>query len=59
MPLNNKLSLEQQFLLTVYISHIKQLNNENTKQYLLLLLNRMLIKDNIIKYIVTNYSGEM
>ena len=50
----NKLTLEQQFKITIYINQISTLNKNNSKKYLRNILKQMMIKDNIIKYCVKN-----
>lgn len=54
MNSSNKLTLEQEFILIIYTSKIKAMNNYNKKKYLKKLLNDMIIKDNIIKYYLKN-----
>nr|YP_009313465.1 Phycobilisome degradation protein [Galaxaura rugosa]SCW21719.1 Phycobilisome degradation protein [Galaxaura rugosa] len=51
---NNNLSLEQQFRLQAVQQQIRNLNKEKSKQYLYLNLQYMLIKDNIIKFLIKN-----
>nr|YP_009314487.1 Phycobilisome degradation protein [Liagoropsis maxima]SCW22741.1 Phycobilisome degradation protein [Liagoropsis maxima] len=48
----NNLSLEQQFKLTVIRKKIMNLESKDSKKYLNLTLEYMLIKDNIIKFLV-------
>nr|YP_009313259.1 Phycobilisome degradation protein [Dichotomaria marginata]SCW21513.1 Phycobilisome degradation protein [Dichotomaria marginata] len=50
----NNLSLEQQFLLKAIEQQIKNLNKKESKQYLYLNLEYMLVKDNIIKFLIKN-----
>ncbi len=46
----NKLTLEQEFRIALYIKIINKLNKKGTKRYLNKILLKMMIKDNIIKY---------
>ena len=48
----NNLSLEQQFKLKIKENQITELRKNESKEYLYLLLRYMLIKDNIIKFII-------
>nr|YP_009397401.1 phycobilisome degradation protein [Dasyclonium flaccidum]ARW66587.1 phycobilisome degradation protein [Dasyclonium flaccidum] len=50
----NKLSLEQEFKLAIYTNKIQQLNSKNTRKYLINILEKIMIKDNIIKYYIKN-----
>nr|YP_009315102.1 Phycobilisome degradation protein [Titanophycus setchellii]SCW23557.1 Phycobilisome degradation protein [Titanophycus setchellii] len=50
----NNLSLEQQFKLTVIRNQIIELKTHESRSYLNLTLQYMLIKDNIIKFLVKN-----
>nr|YP_010873137.1 Phycobilisome degradation protein [Nemalion vermiculare]WGV34477.1 Phycobilisome degradation protein [Nemalion vermiculare] len=50
----NNLKLEQQFQLTVIKQKITSLSQYESKKYLYLTLEYMLIKDNIIKFLVKN-----
>ena len=46
------MSLEQQFKLKIKENQITELRKNESKEYLYLLLRYMLIKDNIIKFII-------
>lgn len=46
----NKLTLEQEFKIALYIKIINKLKQKGTKRYLTKILIKMMIKDNIIKY---------
>nr|QCI07270.1 gbilisome degradation protein [Hypnea pannosa] len=50
----NNLTLEQEFKLAIYKQKIYKLNDKNTKKYLIIILQHMMIKDNIIKYFIKN-----
>ena len=50
----NNLSLEQQFKLTVIRNQLIALRPHESRSYLNLTLQYMLIKDNIIKFLVKN-----
>uniref|UniRef100_UPI0030035099 phycobilisome degradation protein n=1 Tax=Anunuuluaehu liula TaxID=3049639 RepID=UPI0030035099 len=50
----NRLTLEQEFKLAIYIKKIYKLDNKKTKKHLMLTLKQMMIKDNIIKYFIKN-----
>jgi len=46
----NKLTLEQEFKIAMYIKKLNRLSKKGTKKYLAQVLTTMMIKDNIIKY---------
>nr|QCI08213.1 gbilisome degradation protein [Pterothamnion crispum] len=48
----NKLTIEQEFKLTVYKQKIKILHENQLKKHLVILLKQMIIKDNLIKYFI-------
>ena len=50
----NKLNLEQEFKIALYENKINELNDKNTKKYLVKILQKMMIKDNIINYCIKN-----
>jgi len=50
----NKLTLEQEFKLTIYRQKIKNLKGNYLKQHLINLLKLMMIKDNMVKYFIKN-----
>nr|YP_010851382.1 Phycobilisome degradation protein [Echinothamnion hookeri]WGH14460.1 Phycobilisome degradation protein [Echinothamnion hookeri] len=50
----NRLTLEQEFKIALYINKINILDNKNTKKYLINVLKKMMIKDNVIKYFIKN-----
>nr|YP_009314076.1 Phycobilisome degradation protein [Izziella formosana]SCW22330.1 Phycobilisome degradation protein [Izziella formosana] len=52
MDQTNNLGLEQQFRLTVIRNKLVKLNTKESRSYLHLTLQYMLIKDNIIKFLV-------
>lgn len=54
MAESNNLSLEQQFKLVIFRKKISELDKEESKQYLYALVQYMLVKDNIIKFIMKN-----
>nr|YP_009297973.1 phycobilisome degradation protein [Plocamium cartilagineum]AOM67911.1 phycobilisome degradation protein [Plocamium cartilagineum] len=54
MDKRNKLTLEQQFKLAIYTQKIKKLNDKNIKKHLIVTLEQMMIKDNLIKYFIKN-----
>ena len=56
MDKSDKLSLEQEFKLARYKKHLKKLNSNESKKYLIATLKQMMIKDNIIKYFIQNSS---
>nr|ARW69284.1 phycobilisome degradation protein [Polysiphonia sp.] len=53
----NKLNLEQEFKITIYKQKIYKLNTKNTRKYLVNVLKKMMIKDNIIKYCIKNIAN--
>nr|YP_009244677.1 phycobilisome degradation protein [Pyropia pulchra]AMK96919.1 phycobilisome degradation protein [Pyropia pulchra] len=54
MNISNQLSLEQEFELVLYKQKIEPLNLEQSRKLLLETLKTMLLKDNIIKYVIKN-----
>nr|QCI07475.1 gbilisome degradation protein [Leiomenia cribrosa] len=54
MDNSNKLTLEQEFKLTIYKQKIYKLNDKKVKQHLIDALKQMMLKDNIIKYFIKN-----
>lgn len=50
----NNLSLEQQLKLTITQRKVDRLSIKQSKQYLFLTLEYMLIKDNMIKFLIRN-----
>lgn len=50
----NKLTLEQEFKLTIYKNKIYYMSNKNTKRYLKEIIKKMMLKDNIIKFYIKN-----
>nr|YP_010619822.1 Phycobilisome degradation protein [Symphyocladia marchantioides]WAX03835.1 Phycobilisome degradation protein [Symphyocladia marchantioides] len=53
----NKLTLEQEFKIALYINKINSLDKNSTKKYLTDVLKKMMIKDNIIRYCIKNTSN--
>ena len=54
MDTSNQLSLEQEFELVLYKQKIEILNLEQAQNLLVETLKTMMLKDNIIKYVVKN-----
>uniref|UniRef100_A0AAU7YPN1 Uncharacterized protein ycf18 n=1 Tax=Gracilaria hainanensis TaxID=2871843 RepID=A0AAU7YPN1_9FLOR len=54
MNINNPLTLEQEFKLTIYSQKVYKLSDKQIRKHLLLTLKQMIIKDNIIKYFIKN-----
>nr|UNJ16361.1 phycytochrome bilisome degradation protein [Boldiaceae sp.] len=52
--MQNELTLEQEFKLAVYTKKIKKLNNKQSQLYFIEILTQMMIKDNMIKYLIKN-----
>ena len=50
----NKLTLEQEFKLTIYKQKIQKLDRPYLKKHLIDVLKLMMIKDNVIKYFIKN-----
>nr|YP_009313873.1 Phycobilisome degradation protein [Hommersandiophycus borowitzkae]SCW22127.1 Phycobilisome degradation protein [Hommersandiophycus borowitzkae] len=50
----NNLNLEQQFRITIIRKKLIHLRTDDSRNYLQLTLKYMLIKDNIIKFLVKN-----
>nr|YP_010619240.1 Phycobilisome degradation protein [Amplisiphonia pacifica]WAX03253.1 Phycobilisome degradation protein [Amplisiphonia pacifica] len=53
----NRLTLEQEFKIALYINKINLLDKKGTKKYLIHILKKMMLKDNIIKYCIKNTSN--
>lgn len=54
MNISNQLSLEQEFELVLYKQKIEQLDLQQSRKLLSETLKTMLLKDNIIKYVIKN-----
>nr|YP_010338229.1 phycytochrome bilisome degradation protein [Bangia atropurpurea]UNJ18179.1 phycytochrome bilisome degradation protein [Bangia atropurpurea] len=54
MDISNQLSLEQEFELVLYKQKIEPLNLQQAQNLLIETLKTMMLKDNIIKYVVKN-----
>jgi len=54
MTKSNKLSLEQEFKLTIYKQKLNKLEEVNLYNHVINLLKLMMIKDNLIKYFIKN-----
>ena len=54
MDISNQLSLEQEFQLVLYKQKIEPLNLQQAQNLLVETLKTMMLKDNIIKYVVKN-----
>lgn len=52
MSKSNELTLEQEFKLVLHKKKIFQLNSQQSRRYLVIVLTQMLLKDNIIKYCI-------
>ncbi|MBW4521642.1 MAG: NblA/ycf18 family protein [Scytolyngbya sp. HA4215-MV1] len=52
MDLPVDLSLEQKFNLKVYEEQVKNLSTEQSQEYLLELLRQLMVKENVIKYLL-------
>nr|YP_009300574.1 phycobilisome degradation protein [Campylaephora sungminbooi]AKU47493.1 phycobilisome degradation protein [Campylaephora sungminbooi]ALN11940.1 phycobilisome degradation protein [Campylaephora sungminbooi] len=52
MNQSNKLTLEQEFKLTIYKQKIYKINDIHLKKHIIYLLKLMMIKDNLIKYFI-------
>jgi hypothetical protein len=52
MDIPMELSLEQQFNLTVYEKQIEGLSAEQAQDFLRQLLHQMMLKDNVISYLL-------
>nr|YP_009395134.1 phycobilisome degradation protein [Bryothamnion seaforthii]ARW63902.1 phycobilisome degradation protein [Bryothamnion seaforthii] len=50
----NKLTLEQEFKLALYRNKIYEMEHKNARKYLVKILKKMMIKDNVIKYCIKN-----
>nr|YP_010170928.1 phycobilisome degradation protein [Chondria tumulosa]QSD57069.1 phycobilisome degradation protein [Chondria tumulosa] len=50
----SKLTLEQEFKLTLYENKIYKIKKTYIKKYLVKILKKMIIKDNVIKYCIKN-----
>ena len=54
MTKSNKLSLEQEFKLTLYKQKLNKLEEDNLYNHVINLLKLMMIKDNLIRYFIKN-----
>ena len=54
MKNTNHLTLEQQFKVAIYVNKINEFDKYRTKKYLVNILKKMMIKDNVIKYCIKN-----
>lgn len=54
MTKSNKLSLEQEFKLTIYKQKLNKLEEVNLYNHVINLLKLMMIKDNLIRYFIKN-----
>lgn len=54
MAESNNLSIEQQFKLVILQNKVLKLNKRESQKYLYLIVQYMLVKDNIIKFIMKN-----
>nr|QCI06269.1 gbilisome degradation protein [Dicranema revolutum] len=54
MDNTNKLTLEQELKLAIYIQKISKLDDVNIKKHLMATLKQMMIKDNVIKFFIKN-----
>nr|WDA98832.1 phycobilisome degradation protein [Sciadococcus taiwanensis] len=54
--MGNNLSLEQEFKLKVYSEELKKLNQKQSQKHLIEVLKQMMLKDNIIKYLIKHSS---
>nr|ARW63688.1 phycobilisome degradation protein [Chondria sp. (in: red algae)] len=54
MNQENKLTLEQEFKLTLYNKKLREMNDYHIKKYLTNTLKKMMIKDNVVKYSIKN-----
>lgn len=52
MNSHQKLSLEQQFKLRLFQDNVQQLTQEEAQQYLVQMLQEMMLKDNIIEHLL-------
>lgn len=51
----NRLTLEQEFKLALYEKNLRKLKENSVQKYLTKVLQRMMIKDNIIRYCIKNF----
>ena len=54
MTKSNKLSLEQEFKLTIYKQKLNKLEEVDLYNHVINLLKLMMIKDNLIRYFIKN-----
>jgi hypothetical protein len=53
--MNNGLTIEQQFQMTVFEKQVKQLTREQAQEYLLEVLRQGMVKDNLFKDLIREY----
>lgn len=51
-----KLTLEQRFNLRMYEEQVKSLSHEESQEFLLEVLRQLMVKDNILKHVMTQVS---
>lgn len=54
MDYANQLTLEQEFRLALYKQKIYKLDDKQIKKHLISTLEKMMLKDNVIKYFIKN-----
>ena len=55
MDLPAQLSMEQQFKLQVLKEQVSSLSKEQAQEYLLEMFRQMMVKDNLVKHLLTNH----
>nr|YP_009396158.1 phycobilisome degradation protein [Melanothamnus harveyi]ARW65459.1 phycobilisome degradation protein [Melanothamnus harveyi] len=48
----NQINLEQEFRVALYTKKIRYFNKIQTKKYLIVILKKMMVKDNTIKFFI-------
>lgn len=54
--MGHNLTLEQEFKLKVYSDELRKLNQRQSQKHLIEVLKQMMLKDNIIKYLIRHSS---
>lgn len=51
---NQNLNLEQEFKIKIYTEELKKLNRKQSQKHLIEVLKQMMLKDNVVKYVIYN-----
>ena len=54
MDMPGELTLEQKFQLQVLKEHVRHLSREDAQNYVLEIMQQMMVKDNLVKHLLKN-----